>query len=78
MNKKKFTEDFANQFQDINVRNVRFQMEFRQLPTWDSLTGMAVLAMIHDNYKVDISPDDFRNLRTIEDVYNYVVNKLAH
>ena len=77
MDVQTFTLDFANQFQDIDISSVRFQTEFRQLSTWDSLTGMAVLVMIEEKYNVAISPTDFRNLKTVEDVYKYILGRSA-
>jgi acyl carrier protein len=77
MDVQTFTLDFANQFQDIEISSVKFQTEFRQLSTWDSLTGMAVLVMIEEKYNVEISPADFRNLKTVEDVYKFILSKLT-
>jgi acyl carrier protein len=77
METAKFTKDFANQFQDSDIPNIHFNTEFKKLPTWDSLTGMAVLAMITHEYHVDIPIEEFRNLKTVNEVFIYVCNKLT-
>ncbi len=75
MDLKEFTEKFANQFIDDDVKNVKETTAFRELGTWDSLTGMAIIAMIEDDYGVTIPVDDFLQLKTPTEVYEYVKNK---
>ncbi len=75
MDIKEFTEKFANQFIDDDVKNLKETTVFRELGTWDSLTGMAVLTMIEDDYGVTIPVDDFLQLKTPTEVFKYVKNK---
>lgn len=67
-----FTRKICDQFLEEDQPKVTPEIEFRTLSTWDSLTGMAILATIEDEYKVKIPVDDFRQMKTIIDLFNYV------
>lgn len=68
---KDFIALFAEQLIDEDV-NLSKDTKFRDLEDWDSLTAMAVLTMIEDNYKVKISVEQFKKFITIEDLYNHI------
>jgi acyl carrier protein len=70
---EKFIINFANQLLDADANELTANTLFRELDDWDSLTAMAVLAMISDEYKVKIDELAFRELKTIGDIYNFVV-----
>jgi acyl carrier protein len=69
---KNFITNFAHQLLDQEVDNISSETVFRDLEDWDSLTAMAVLAMIEDEYGVKISDGDFKKLNTIQDLYSFV------
>jgi acyl carrier protein len=70
-----FVERFANQFVDYDMVNVKADVKFRDLDSWDSLTGMAVLTMIQDDFGVEINVDDFLKLSTPREVLEYINSK---
>ena len=72
MELKDFTKKISDQFLEDDQPKVTAEIEFRALSTWDSLTGMAILTTIEDEYKVSIPIDDFRQMKTIIDLFNYV------
>lgn len=67
-----FTKKFHDQYYDADTFELLPESEFRQIDSWDSLTGMAVLVMIKDDYGVDISVETFKTLKTVNDVYSVV------
>jgi acyl carrier protein len=67
-----FTKMISDQFLEEDQPKVTADIEFRTLNTWDSLTGMAVLTIIQDKYKVSIPIDDFKEMKTITAIFNYV------
>lgn len=69
-----FIANFADQLLDQEVKNIAGETVFRELDDWDSLTAMAVMAMIEDEYGVKISDDVFKKLKTIQDVYDFVMS----
>ena len=52
----------------------RFDTIFRNLDSWDSLTGMAIQVMLEDNYGVRIPDETFKSFKTINDIYEFVKN----
>jgi acyl carrier protein len=70
---EEFVQKFKDQFIDADSITLTKDSEFRQIDSWDSLTGMAVLVMIKDDYGVDIPVEKFRNQKTVQDVYSLVL-----
>lgn len=76
---KTFITNFAEQLLDQNGSDIIGETVFRDLDDWDSLTAMAVIAMIEDEYGVKINDDAFKKLKTVQDVYDYVMlNKIQN
>lgn len=67
-----FTRKFKDQYFDADTFEMNPGTEFRQIDSWDSLTGMAVLVMIKEDYGVEISVETFRTLKTVSDVFEVV------
>lgn len=73
MNKlNEFTQKFQEQYIDGQEIKMSPDTDFRQIASWDSLTGMAVLVMIKDEYGIDIPFDKFKGFLTVRDVFNYI------
>ena len=51
------------------------QVNFRQLDEWSSLSSLAIISMIDDEYDVVINGNDLRNCNTIEDLFAIVESK---
>lgn len=73
-NIKEFTAKIAEQFLEEDQPKVTEDIEFRQLDTFDSLTGMAMLGIIKEDYKVDIPVNEFKKMNTINELYDYINN----
>lgn len=72
MKLNKFISDFKSQFIDADEITVDTSTEFRKISSWDSLTGMAVLVMIKDEYGVDMADTDLKKCNTVEDIFEFV------
>ncbi|MGA2406157.1 MAG: acyl carrier protein [Bacteroidales bacterium] len=68
-----FTQKFKAQYIDGTQFEMLPHTAFRKVGSWDSLTGMAVLVMIQEEYKIDIPVDKFKGLITVQDVYNFIL-----
>lgn len=64
------------QFFDEDQQNVTADGDFRKLGTYDSLTGMAIIASLEDEYKISVPVDDYKKLATVKDLYQYVLDKI--
>jgi acyl carrier protein len=72
MDTDKFVEQFQSQFIDSDEISVNAATRFRDVGSWDSLTGMAVLVMIKDEYGVDMSDTDIKQCNTVQDIIDFV------
>lgn len=70
-----FANKFREQFIDGDSITVLPETAFRQLPSWDSLTGMSVLVMIQDEYGVEITDEELKQTNTVEELFNVVNRK---
>ena len=68
-----FTQKFKEQYIDGDQFEMFPDTAFRQIGSWDSLTGMAVLVMIQDKYGIDIPVDKFKGLITVQEVYKFIL-----
>ena len=76
MEKREFMENFAAQYDDIEVSEITFDMPFRDIEGWSSLTALSIIAMVDEVYKMKLTGDDIRNSVTIEDIYNILNSRL--
>jgi len=72
MELKEFNKLMSEQFDDYDVSKLNINTTFRDLDSYDSLTGMAMIAIIEDEFGVDISPEEFKNLKTVSDIFNFI------
>lgn len=70
-----FILNFGNQLLDQDGKNLKGETTFRDLDDWDSLTAMAVIAMIEDDYDVKITDEDFKKFKTVGDIFNHIASK---
>jgi len=71
-----FLSLFKEQYIDGNVIQLSINENFRLIDSYDSLTGMALLVMIQDNYNLNITEDKWQELHTVKEVYDYIQNNV--
>ena len=75
MESTQFVALFAEQFDDTPASEFSLRTEFRKLEEWSSLTALGVIAMVDEEYDVELNGDDIRGASTIEDVFNLVKSR---
>lgn len=73
---EEFVALFAEQFDDTDESLFSPETDFRELDEWSSLIGLSVIAMVDEEFDVALKAIDFRQVSTISDLYNVVVEKL--
>ena len=76
MTKEDFLKSFANQFDDTDTSEIRFETNFRELEEWSSLTALAVMNMIGKKYDIRLNPDEMKTANTVQELYDLVSSKL--
>jgi acyl carrier protein len=72
-----FIEKFKEQFLDPEETVFTEDTKFRELADWDSLTGMSILVMIEDEYKITVTPDEFKNCERVSDIISFINKKVS-
>lgn len=71
---KEFIEDFADQFEDTDASVFTPETKFRELEEWSSLSALSILAMIDEEYDVQVKADEMRKTNTIQELFDLVKN----
>lgn len=75
MELNEFVANFAEQFDDTDVSEIKADTVFHDLDEWSSLTGMSVIALAKTEYGKTITGTELRACVTVEDVYNLIAKK---
>ena len=62
---------------EIEDHEVALEDEFRNYDEWDSLTYLSVIAMLDEEYGVEIETEDFKKLRTVGALLDEVKKRSA-
>lgn len=73
---KEFIENFADQFEETDTAEITAETSFRELEEWTSLTALSVMAMIDEEYDVQVKGDEMRAANTVQELFDLVNSKL--
>jgi len=76
MDIKSFVQNFAEQFDDIDTSGFTPETQFKENEEWSSMTALSVIAMVDQNYSVQLTGNDIRGSSTILDIFNIVSEKV--
>lgn len=78
MKLEQFLKRFREEFEFLEDHEVvDGSTEFQKIDGWDSLTAIMILEMIDDEFEADISGDELRACKTIEELYNLSKERAA-
>lgn len=75
MDIKDFVEKVAEQFEDTDPAEIKASTVFKELDEWSSLTALSIIAMVDEEFDVQLKGDDIKNSNSIEDLFNKVKAK---
>nr|WP_315164626.1 acyl carrier protein [uncultured Flavobacterium sp.] len=71
-------KDFIN-FTAIELmvpeESISFETNFRDIPTWSSLTALLYISRINEEIDVLISSTDLASAKTLDDIYQIVISR---
>ncbi len=73
---KDFVQNFAEQFDDTELEVFTPETNYRELEEWSSLIALSVLAMIDEEYDVQLKGEEMRATKTIQELFDLVSSKL--
>ena len=70
-------ERFIELFAEALEREDEIRMEdaFRSYPEWSSIAYLSVIAMMDEEYGVQIEESEFKKLQTVQSLYEACTNK---
>ena len=71
MNVQEFIEKFAEAI-DIEASELTADTEFRNLDEWDSVAYISVIAMMDEEYDIQIEMSQFKQLKTLGAIADYI------
>lgn len=70
---EKFLELFAEALERED--EIRMEDEFRDYDEWSSIAYLSVIAMMDEEYDIQMEMADFKKLRTVQAVYDACTKK---
>lgn len=72
---KEFIENFADQFDDTDISEIKPGTVMRDLDEWSSMIGLSLLNMVDNEYGVQLTFDELRNAITVQNLFDIVEKK---
>ena len=70
---ERFIELFAEALERED--EIKMEDEFRNYEEWSSIAYLSVIAMMDEEYDVQMEEADFKKLGTVQDIYDACTNK---
>lgn len=72
MDSNNFIEKFAEAIECETSSSLGVDTIFRELDEWSSLSYLSVIAMLDEEYDIQIEEPEFKQLKTISDIIKYI------
>lgn len=77
MELKDFIANFAAQFDDTEESVFTAETKFRELDEWSSLLALSIIAMVDEEYDVQLKGEEMRATKTIQELFDLVASKVG-
>ena len=71
-----FIQHFAEQFEETEESEFSPETSFRDVDEWSSLMALSIMAMVDEEYDVQLNANEMRQANTIQDLFNIVNSHL--
>lgn len=75
MEVKEFIKNFVDQFDDLELVDVKPESVMRDFDEWSSMIGLSLLNMADKEYGVELTFDELRHAITVQDLFNTIQKK---
>ena len=69
-----FISCFVDQFDSCLPEQVTGDTRFRDLDGWSSYTALSIMAMVDEEYDVQLTAGDIRSVETVVELYNLIIS----
>ena len=71
-----FISNFASQFEETEASVFTPSTNFRELDEWSSLLALSIMAMVDEEYDIQLKAEEMRQTNTIQELFDLVSSKL--
>ena len=71
-----FIQHFAEQLDETEESELTPQTEFRDIDEWSSLLALSIMAMVDEEYDVQLTANEMRKANSIQQLYEIVNSHL--
>lgn len=75
MNENKFLSLFREVLEMDKNQSLKPVTRFRELEEWDSLSQLSLIAMLDDEYAIEIETEDLDKLETVRQLMEWIESK---
>lgn len=76
MELNEFIENFAEQFENTDLSIFTAETDFKKVDEWSSLIALSIMAMIDEEYDIQLKADEMRKANTIHELFNIVSSRV--
>ncbi|MGF0069813.1 phosphopantetheine-binding protein [Candidatus Spyradosoma sp. SGI.093] len=76
MDTQKFVDDFASLLRKTPRETLSAETRFKELPDWNSLLALSLIALVEDEYDVLLKSTDIRDAETLGGLAAVVAKQL--
>lgn len=69
----KLIKNLANALEIEDFTNLSEETDFKQLPEWGSMSLLALIAMLDEEYGIEAEVSEIADLNTIGDLQDFIV-----
>lgn len=70
MNIEILMQKIKEEFDQINFENLNPDTVFLEIEGWNSLYSLMLMALVSTEFNVELSGQQLKNIRTVQDLYN--------
>ena len=75
MDIQEFVENFVDQFDALELADVKPESVMRDFDEWSSMIGLSLLNMADKKYGVKLTFDELRNAITVQNLFDVIQKK---
>ena len=75
MNQEKFLTEFKEALEMEEGAALAMSKSFREIDEWDSLARLSLIALLDEEYEVEMESSDLESLLSVQDLYDWVAAK---
>jgi acyl carrier protein len=74
--KEKFINTFLEAL-EIEDQSISFEDVLADFENWDSMSRLSLIALLDENFEVEVSDAEFDDMETVQDLYNLVEKRAS-